>query len=95
LRLEHRNVGLYLIQNLVQKGLHGEIELRNDRGAVTTIRFKALTPLKEPLLTAKNAVIAEKSNDDPANPAPSAVKSQSLAAESVRARKGGEGNEQR
>jgi PAS domain S-box-containing protein len=44
LRLEYRNVGLYLIQNLVHKGLHGEIELRNDRGAVTTIRLKALAP---------------------------------------------------
>jgi PAS domain S-box-containing protein len=95
LRLEHRNVGLYLIQNLVQKGLHGEIELHNDRGAVTIIRFKALTPLKEPLLTAKNAVTAEKSNDDAANSAFSAVKSTSLPAESAVAREGGEGNEQR
>jgi PAS domain S-box-containing protein len=42
LRLEHRNVGLYLIENLVHKGLHGEIDLHNDRGAVTTIRFKVM-----------------------------------------------------
>ncbi len=41
LRLECRNVGLSLIQNLVHRGLHGEVELRNDRGAVTTIRFTA------------------------------------------------------
>jgi len=42
LRLECRSVGLYLIQNLVYKGLRGELELRNDRGAVTTIRFKVM-----------------------------------------------------
>jgi PAS domain S-box-containing protein len=42
LALERQNVGLYLIQNLAYRGLRGEIELHNDRGAVTTIRFKAM-----------------------------------------------------
>ncbi len=42
LRLERQNVGMYLIQNLVRKGLRGEVDLDNDRGAVTTIRFKAM-----------------------------------------------------
>ncbi len=41
LSLEHHNVGLYLIQTLVQSGLQGELELYNDSGAVTVIRFNA------------------------------------------------------
>ncbi len=40
LRLEQRNVGLYLIQALVQTDLRGELTLTNDNGAVTTLRFK-------------------------------------------------------
>jgi len=40
LQLEHFSVGLYLIQTMVRDGLGGELALRNDRGAVTTIRFK-------------------------------------------------------
>jgi two-component sensor histidine kinase len=42
LNLERHNVGLYLIQNIVHKGLRGELSLRNDVGAVTLIRFPAL-----------------------------------------------------
>jgi two-component sensor histidine kinase len=44
LRLERPRVGLYLIQTMVRDDLRGELALRNDRGAVTTIRFK-----KDPL----------------------------------------------
>ena len=40
LRLERHNVGLYLIQTLVQSGLQGELKLYNDGGAVTAIDFK-------------------------------------------------------
>jgi PAS domain S-box-containing protein len=40
LRLERHNVGLYLIQTLVQSGLQGELKLSNNNGAVTTIVFK-------------------------------------------------------
>ncbi len=39
LRSEGRNVGLYLIENTVRHSLRGEITLRNDNGAVVTIRF--------------------------------------------------------
>jgi PAS domain S-box-containing protein len=39
----HHNVGFDLIQKIVRKGLRGELSLHNDRGAVTTIRFKAKT----------------------------------------------------
>jgi two-component sensor histidine kinase len=41
LNLERHNVGIYLIQNIVRRGLLGEIRLHNDAGAVTTIRFPA------------------------------------------------------
>jgi two-component sensor histidine kinase len=41
LRLEHLNVGLDLIQNVVHKSLRGELSLHNDHGAVATILFKA------------------------------------------------------
>ncbi len=41
LRLEHHNVGLYLIQRIVTMTLQGELTLTNDNGAVATIRFKA------------------------------------------------------
>ena len=34
------SVGLYLVRSMVEKGLHGELALHNDGGAVTTIRFK-------------------------------------------------------
>jgi two-component sensor histidine kinase len=40
LQLERHNVGLYLIQTLVQSGLQGELNLHNDGGAVTMIEFK-------------------------------------------------------
>jgi GAF domain-containing protein len=40
LQLERHNVGFYLIQRIVYKTLRGELALHNDRGAVTTIRFK-------------------------------------------------------
>lgn len=43
LSLEHCGVGLDLIQNIVHRNLRGELSLQNDRGAVTTIRFKAET----------------------------------------------------
>jgi two-component sensor histidine kinase len=39
LKLKHHNVGLYLIQNIVTKGLRGKLSLRNDSGAIATIRF--------------------------------------------------------
>ena len=46
LQLERHNVGFYLIQRIVHKTLRGELAFHNDRGAVTTIRFKnqAKTP---------------------------------------------------
>jgi two-component sensor histidine kinase len=40
LRLERPSVGLYLVQTMVRDDLGGEVALHNDRGAVTTIRFK-------------------------------------------------------
>ena len=40
LQLERHNVGLYLMQTLVQSGLQGELSFYNDDGAVTVIRFK-------------------------------------------------------
>lgn len=46
LSLERHNVGMYLIQNLVHKGLHGQINLHNEGGAVTTIYFPASLPLR-------------------------------------------------
>jgi two-component sensor histidine kinase len=42
LRLERYNVGIYLIQNIVQEQLYGDLTFHNDQGAVTTIRFKAV-----------------------------------------------------
>jgi PAS domain S-box-containing protein len=36
-----RNVGLYLVENIVQKGLHGSVTFSNNFGAVTTIIFPA------------------------------------------------------
>ncbi len=41
LRLEHHNVGIYLIRTLVQSDLRGKLTLHNQPGAVTTIRFPA------------------------------------------------------
>ena len=41
LRLEGRGVGFELIQNVVRKGLHGELSLDNDDGAVGVLRFRA------------------------------------------------------
>jgi len=41
LRLESCNVGLDLVQNVVRTNLRGELSLRNDRGAVAVIRFRA------------------------------------------------------
>lgn len=46
LSLERHNVGMYLIQNLVHKGLYGQINLHNEGGAVTTICFPASLPLR-------------------------------------------------
>jgi PAS domain S-box-containing protein len=41
LQLERQNVGLDLIQNMVHKGLRGELSLHNDHGAVAVIQFRA------------------------------------------------------
>jgi two-component sensor histidine kinase len=43
LRLKRHNVGLYLIQTIVQSGLQGELELRNDQGAVTVMHFEMIS----------------------------------------------------
>jgi PAS domain S-box-containing protein len=40
LRRERGNVGLELLHNLVRDSLRGDVQLRNDAGAVTTIHFK-------------------------------------------------------
>lgn len=37
---DRRNLGLYLVQTLVERGLGGTLELRNDHGPVTIIRFR-------------------------------------------------------
>jgi two-component sensor histidine kinase len=42
LRLEGHHMGWRLIQTIVGRGLGGELCLRNDGGAVTTIRFPEL-----------------------------------------------------
>jgi two-component sensor histidine kinase len=42
LNFEGHNVGLYLVQSLTQKGLMGQVHLRNDGGAVAAFRFKPL-----------------------------------------------------
>ncbi len=34
------NIGMYLIDNIVRSDLHGNVSLRNEQGAVTTVRFK-------------------------------------------------------
>ena len=39
LDLEQHNIGPYLIRNLVHNDLRGKLELGNDDGAVTKIRF--------------------------------------------------------
>ncbi len=44
LQLERYNTGLYLIQTFVNRDLHGAMQLRNDAGAVTAIRFPILPP---------------------------------------------------
>lgn len=44
-RFDRHNVGLYLIQKIVRKDLDGKLELYNDQGAVTEIRFK--TPVQK------------------------------------------------
>ena len=36
---EHYNAGLYLVTNLVQRDLKGEVTLRSDHGAVARIQF--------------------------------------------------------
>jgi PAS domain S-box-containing protein len=41
LQLEGGNVGLDLIQNMVRRGLLGELSLHNDHGAVAVIHFEA------------------------------------------------------
>jgi two-component sensor histidine kinase len=41
LQLERQDVGLDLVQNVVRKGLRGELSLHNDHGAVAVIQFKA------------------------------------------------------
>jgi two-component sensor histidine kinase len=33
-------MGLYLVRSLVEHGLHGNVSVRNERGAVTTVRFR-------------------------------------------------------
>ncbi|MBN1877466.1 MAG: GAF domain-containing protein [Anaerolineae bacterium] len=40
LHLEDYDVGLYLVQRLVKMALYGELELFNDHGAVTLMRFE-------------------------------------------------------
>ena len=42
LQWERRNAGLYLLPLFVHDELHGELALRNDHGAVTEIRFRAV-----------------------------------------------------
>jgi two-component sensor histidine kinase len=43
LLLQQRNVGLYLIQKIVQQDLKGKVIWHNDPGAVTTIYFPVET----------------------------------------------------
>ncbi len=40
-QFEHHNLGIYLIQKIVQKNLYGKVEFYNNQGAVTTISFEA------------------------------------------------------
>ncbi len=39
-QFDQHNVGIYLIQKIVHKELHGDVTIHNDNGAVTIIRFK-------------------------------------------------------
>jgi PAS domain S-box-containing protein len=41
LEMDDRNLGLYLIQTLINSGMRGQCELRNEDGAVAIIRFSA------------------------------------------------------
>ncbi len=43
LQLEQYNVGIFLIQTIVRDGLRGEVNFRNDSGAVAVICFKVAT----------------------------------------------------
>jgi two-component sensor histidine kinase/HAMP domain-containing protein len=47
LQLKRYNTGMYLIQTIVSRDLHGTISLSNDFGAVTTIRFPAADGTRE------------------------------------------------
>ena len=47
LSLERFSTGMYLIQNIVRNDLRGTLHLRNDSGAVTTIRFDLTAQGKE------------------------------------------------
>lgn len=49
LRLEQQSVGLYLVQNIVHRDLHGTVSLDNEYGAVVRIYFKLRTNLNEQL----------------------------------------------
>lgn len=42
LEAKHYNVGIYLIQTVVTKGLDGEVSFHNDEGAVTQMRFRII-----------------------------------------------------
>jgi two-component sensor histidine kinase len=42
LRLERQNVGMHLIHNISRRDLRGDVALRNDQGAVVTLRFPNL-----------------------------------------------------
>jgi two-component sensor histidine kinase len=42
LRAKQHNVGVYLIQTMVARGLEGEVTFHNDQGAVTRIRFRVI-----------------------------------------------------
>jgi two-component sensor histidine kinase len=43
LQAKQHNVGIYLIQTMVSRGLEGEVTLHNDQGAVTNIRFRVIS----------------------------------------------------
>ncbi|MEW5961432.1 MAG: ATP-binding protein, partial [Chloroflexota bacterium] len=55
LNLKQHNVGLYLVQSLVQKELKGEVMFHNNLGAVAAIRFKADESLFKPSLSSDNS----------------------------------------
>jgi PAS domain S-box-containing protein len=40
---KQHNVGIYLIQTMVSRGLEGEVTFHNDQGAVTNIRFRVIS----------------------------------------------------